>query len=116
MNNQKMKPVWRMNTGNGVPSDFKSRFLYMDGSLFFCDDVATMPDIYFSLEVDYSESDVSAYETNRTKAAKYEREECYVCGGKVWRKLKDWITKKPFKGVCIYCNGKGATWRKINGN
>ena len=106
------KPVWRINTGNGVPSDFKSGFLYMDGSLFFCNDVATMPEIYFSLEADYSESDVSAYETNRTKAAKFERVECEYCKGCGFVQNHLCVLELLFEHKkCLKCQGRGYVWK-----
>ena len=69
MTTKKLKPVWRMNTGNGVPSDLDEMFCYLDKmiernhhSLFYgCDD---------TFSINETESDIYAYQTTRVKEAK----------------------------------------------
>lgn len=73
------KPVWRVNTGNGVPSDFDGgSIVYMDGCLITSFGNSKDPE-YFVLTG--NDCNIAAYQTNRTKEAKYEKDACDECLG-----------------------------------
>lgn len=68
------KPVWRMNTGNGVPSDLGSFVLY---------EKATKADKVEGYHFNHDDKwliknymDIYAYKTTRTKPAKYRGVKC----------------------------------------
>lgn len=106
MSDQVMKPVWRMNTGRGVPSDFGGFVMYEnDGEAVKKQHLSTPSKTdHFSILRDGR--DITHYQTNRTKAAMYERKDCLVCDGKGW--FKSYATDYK-RGTCHCCNGKG--WR-----
>lgn len=97
------KQVWRMNSGAGVPSDAK-RF----GEVVFYggehDKLDSEPEEYY-WHIDECEPDIIAYETNRTREAKYERVECDVCFGRGDLELHSVLNTSA--DVCRKCNGKG---------
>lgn len=94
------KPVWRMNSGNPPPKDdslYPYKIACANGGISKA-----------SMCVDWSlqdqPDDVVAYQTNRTRKAKYERVECDVCRG------LGFSSKTPIFGLkimCLHCNGKG---------
>lgn len=96
----KQKPVWRMNTGRGVPSDLGGRILYSNGlevwtksGHWYCPDSWGL----------FSGVHIHAYQTTRTKAAKHERMECGVCDGDGFYLGENSRVER----TCKTCNGKG---------
>lgn len=69
--NTAMKPIWRMNTGNGVPSDYSFvNVLYQEGELYSDYDrirQVTKPCDWVIEEGHYN---IIAYQTTRTREAK----------------------------------------------
>lgn len=113
MNDQKLKPVWRMNTGNRVPVSFQdcSEVILTKDKNSVCRlsnmVKRTDPQGNAYLEVgQYWSEKAYAYQTTRTKAAKYERVMCKSCVG----------TGSNIFCDCSKCNGTGTVRRKINGN
>ncbi len=84
MNNQ--KPVWRMGNGFGV-SDA------LDNALFY-------------------HGNIVAYQTTRTKPAKYERVECFKCNNSRFKGLVFCGGYFEYK-KCPHCKGKGYRLERI---
>lgn len=100
-NNVTQKPVWRMNTGNGVPSDTKIHpvILFRDGKVTYSVSVAGK----WVWTLRGKSDDIAAYQTNRTKAANFERVMCESCTG----------TGSNIFCDCNKCNGTGRMVRRI---
>lgn len=107
-----MKPVWRMNTGNEVPSDLGDKIMHEGLEV----EIETTERLKHPLVwMKYGDgNNVIAYQTNRTKEAKYKRVECEGCDGLGFA--------TDFNGgeVTIYedetcpdCNGKGYQLERI---
>lgn len=65
----KMKPVWRLNLGKGIPNDLGSESMYCDGSVMPTSDIDRMMDGVWHIEgIDCL--DIYAYRTTRFKLAK----------------------------------------------
>lgn len=98
------KQVWRVNAGQGVPSDLGDGLLFGDGQLgALTGDFENNRNLWiFAAAVSHENLDITAYQTNRTRKAKYERVECMHCDG-----------HRDIVGVskCARCNGKG--WRLV---
>lgn len=96
----KRKPVWRVSTGNPPP---KNDSLYPYNII--CANGNTSK---ASMCVDFSfqdqPDDVVAYQTTRTREAKYKKVECLECDY-----FKDWLDCD-----CQHCNGKGYILKEIN--
>ena len=101
-----LKPVWRMNAGNGVPSDLGRQVLSIEGVIYCPAEQNRLKNksIWEHDQVNKVKPFVYAYQTNRTKAAKYERKDCLFCSVV---DLSDGV-------VCSDCSGKGYTLEKIN--
>ncbi len=93
----KQKPVWRVSIGNPPPKDdslYPYKIACANGNISKA-----------SMCVDWSlqdqPDDVVAYQTTRTKPAKYERIDCGECDG-----TESW--NQVIGGTnCTNCNGKG---------
>lgn len=100
----KQKPVWRMNTGRGVPSDLGSDFIFGDGEPKGRSPLAVS--CVWDLKGDMM--DIIAYQTTRTKAPKFERVECDCClctGNELGIEVESGgIIQYGTK--CPHCNGK----------
>lgn len=75
----KRKPVWKVNTGNGVPSDLGGVVVDFSGAIYDSLSHDTLTDKkywnwYYSVR-----PVISAYQTTRTREAKYEKVECGYC-------------------------------------
>lgn len=101
----KQKPVWRMNTGNGVPSDYAGGKIFHSFSGLMKGGQAFFYHSYLR-DIDMDGRDVIAYQTNRTKAAKYERVDCDCDEGTIH-------LKGGYHTKCGLCNGKGYTLEAI---
>jgi len=122
----RLKPVWRINTGNGVPSDAASnpKVLFLCGWL----SRGITPAEDWDWLGSGSATSIKAYETNRTKPAKYDRVVCGACCGlgdvifyelKLDAKLPVVISEVDMKPLrykdyqtetirkCPHCNGTG---------
>lgn len=101
----KQKPVWRMNTGRGVPSDLQSYLIDKSGIKYFAYGEFRDDDNLWTLETEFCGSDVAAYKTTRTKAAKYGRMECGCKDGVFYMPSIEGGYYEPHP--CDKCNGKG---------
>lgn len=103
----KQKPVWRMNTGCGVPSDVTRRpkVLFSGGIL---GGFASASHLEWS-NPDIINNIVVAYQTNRTKAAKYELVDCEECLGGYEGSFDPSGAMGYMQSTnkCKNCNGKG---------
>lgn len=114
MSELKMKPVWRKNTGNGVPSDFGG--------------ITYIPDSCISIDGTHSNYlksehwifkgylDIYAYQTTRTREAKTFKVDCEDCMGS--GKEIDWADENclPIEDTfCQTCEGKGHYMELIDG-
>ena len=88
---RKNKPVWRLNTGDGVPSDLKFKIISKTLRFGHASEAHKSNDDFWILNGE-DELTVYAYETNRTREAKYEQVECKEC------------INNQFKGL-VYCGG-----------
>lgn len=105
-----LKPVWRMNKGRGVPSDFESPSKILTRKQYGVSVItnAQTPAETWAWDSFYLRSPViSAYQTNRTKAAKFEQVECDSCDEGTWYISGGYHTK------CQQCNGTGRMVRRI---
>lgn len=67
MSDKQEKPVWRLNTGNGVPSDFFRSVILCDGGVMdWCQSFSSK-----EFAIIKGSLNIAAYETNRTRKAKY---------------------------------------------
>lgn len=66
------KPVWRMNTGRDIPIDLGGKIIYGDGEVLQAD-LIDIGLIEIWLLDDIVNLNVIAYETTRTKPAKYRK-------------------------------------------
>lgn len=105
MSKQIMKPVWRVNSGNGVPSDLGKKVMFTDGVLSEPWDSDFTDNRQWKL-TDNNPANYSAYQTTRTKAAKYKRVECREC----W---DGWYYEDGMEKPCYRCNEKGYTLEAI---
>ncbi len=115
MNNQ--KPVWRMNTGNGVPSDLGDEALFTDIST--CKTEVSMIEGYISYIRRHNEvwdiyeiAPITAYQTTRTKKTKYEQVECFKCNDSRFKGLVFCGGYFEYR-KCPNCNGKGYRLERI---
>lgn len=94
------KPVWRLNTGRGVPSDRagESAVLYARGVL-----SETGYNNYNWSLVDEDCYPIVAYQTTRTRRAKYEK--CHCCNGEGF--FRGFLFIDGLLERCAYCNGSG---------
>lgn len=101
------KPVWRVNTVDGVPSDFGDVVLTDDGLV---SSYSSSVSFIGFRRVEYGDY-VEAYQTSRTKAAKYENVECKSCFGEGCQLGSDIESGGIVRcgATCPYCNGKGHT-------
>lgn len=111
MSNQ--KPVWRMNSGAGVPSDLGGFVLYEGAAK-----SEKVQGYHFNHNDKWlikNYMDIAAYQTTRTKAARYERVECAYCCGTGHDGWLDTAVDKfiEYIDICQHCNGKGYTLEKI---
>lgn len=99
----KRKPVWRVNTGNGVPSDLGGEVLYMDGLVLVATECTRTEAAMWAI-FEGSNASLAAYETTRTREAKYEKVECGYCEGDgvLYHEEESNNNLK-----CYCCNGKG---------
>lgn len=109
--NVRVKPVWRLNQGGGVPSDLGKLNMYEDGQI-----SGLFPTKYTnnSLWVLGGGSDIIAYETTRTKVGKYGRVGCDSCNasGKELRfNFRGKLIETEIN--CTICNGHGHTGELI---
>lgn len=110
----KMKPVWRMNTEEKVPSDLGSRIL-VSGESF--SEGSSLHHVKNHIRRDsevWNKSDIIpiiAYQTNRTKKAKYQKVDCRSCKGE-GKKVVNHLTC-PALTVCARCKGLGHAWELI---
>jgi hypothetical protein len=103
------KPVWRMNTGNGVPSDLGDYFIFKSGDIreINKNNRARLSSLSMFVNAGCA-LDIVAYQTTRTREAKYERVRCKCCGG--IGVLPEPIKTGDFTSIfCYTCNGKGHT-------
>lgn len=105
-----LKPVWRMNTGDVVPSDLGDKILFTDLTVRSGIPKSWMEFFYWELSPYETDLRFYAYETNRTKAAKYERVECCECKGMgaSFRTIRQELTE------CRNCDGMGYTMELKN--
>lgn len=99
------KPVWRVNSGAGVPSDLGDMIMFANGALskpWFADFIADGQWFLTGKPSDYA-----AYQTNRTRKAKYERVECGECD------YTGVICNYSDEVECPYCYGKGYILKPI---
>jgi DnaJ-class molecular chaperone len=96
-----LKPVWRMNTGNGIPSDLGCEvFISEFGVRQFTD----LKDECYWVKKD-KDINIDFYQTNQSKATKFERVECGECKGMgaSFRAIRQDLTE------CRDCHGRGYT-------
>lgn len=96
--NVRVKPVWRLNQGGGVPSDMKFNMLSASMRSGHLSVAHSKIDSYWSLN-ELKPLRVYAYETTRTKVGKYGWVDCKVCEG----------TGHIWVDYCDNCNGQGNT-------
>jgi hypothetical protein len=84
------KPVWRIETENKQGME-----------------AVYIPDVLPDVVLLSHSADVYAYQTTRTKAAKYRRVECDWCVNGYE------LTGISTCDICRKCNGRGAYWEKI---
>lgn len=65
------KPVWRLNTGKGVPSDLGGQAMYFNGEISTIDIEDRLSSWLRTIESQYNSDDIYAYQTNRTKGSKH---------------------------------------------
>lgn len=96
------KPVWRMNSGLGVPSDSHTSLevLFDNGAIRH---MRMSPELYH-WGLDMPECYIAAYKTNRTRKAKYESIPCPFCVGLSALILR---VNGDHVNYCPHCNGKG---------
>lgn len=110
----KLKPVWRMNRGEGVPSDLGGSSMYFDGEVLdvypFDRDNSMIWDI-----IDRDSNEMCAYQTTRTRAAKFERVKCDDCHGygEVIHEYRGPTRYHQFTETCNKCSGTGRMTRRI---
>lgn len=111
----KMKPVWRMNTEEKVPSDLGDYVAHFGGLV--CNGSVTIlaTESYIRKYNFHWQNDdimpVIAYQTNRTKKAKYQKVRCDLCLGRGKH-----FDPNPERGndlICPTCQGHGHTWELI---
>jgi hypothetical protein len=106
--NNKEKPVWRINTGAGVPSDLGDEVVLKSGKHRKTRDhnfgVGDLRDGRW--DKTGIGSDIYAYQTTRTKAAKYHRVQCDWCVSGYE------LTGISTCDVCRKCNGHGFYWER----
>ena len=103
----KQKPVWRMNAGQVVPSDLGGKFITANGYIKdIRQDNMQLLDRLGIFIIDGCALDIYAYQTNRVKAAKFEREHCWPCDGFGYLKHRG-------LDCCPNCNGTGLMARRI---
>ena len=97
------KPVWRVNTGNGVPSDLGNLIVYGDGVI-VPNDRDYSSNIFLWEPNDFKCCNIAIYQTTRTRKAKYEKVECGYCkgAGVLYHEEESNDNLK-----CYCCNGKG---------
>ena len=66
---KRMKPVWRLNTGKGVPSDYEKEVY--PKCVIECCGILALGRLDFLWSLSRINLSVYAYETTRTKEAKY---------------------------------------------
>lgn len=106
-----MKPVWRMNTGSGVPGDYSFlNLLFQEGELYSDWDRTRQmhePEDWV-IKDGHNNIIAYAYQTKRTKPAKYEKVECGNC-------INGWaMTGIDSIEPCSECKGTGHIWKPIN--
>lgn len=99
-----LKPVWRVNMGIEPKDSFGMAFVRGEEEP-HGDEGWTWN---WELEPDFDEP-VIAYQTTRTKAAKYRDIECKSCEGEGRR----FGEKGILEGDCQHCSGKGHNLEKI---
>ena len=108
MSDKVMKEVWRVNNNNGVPSDLGGFVFYLDGWKGWPLESAIKFDDCWRVDGKASR-EIYAYQTNRTREAKYELVDCDKCYGTGDYKSSD--GRKSYR--CPSCNGKGHTLEPI---
>lgn len=112
-NKELLKPVWRVNTGQGVPSDLGDFSMYRDLNILGTSGLDRKIDrVWFTRGNDL---DIIAYQTTRTRKAKYERVGCTECEGKGRETVYDIEVHVEYRtrNKCPHCNGKGYTLEAI---
>jgi hypothetical protein len=101
-----MKPVWRLNTGNGVPSDLDmcGEVSIVSGKIRPVRNRKGFGDTEPSRWELMGSSDIYAYRTTRTREAKYEMIDCDCCSGGYLQS-----TKGDRFLECWDCRGFGVT-------
>jgi len=107
---KKMKPVWRMNTGKGVPEDLGEWVVYeKNQNATPVKSVHLLPYVWhpeaFSRNKRHLRK-IYAYETARTKEAKYRMTACEC----VLQLSKCGISENM---ICLKCKGKGMVREQI---
>jgi len=115
MSDKTMKPVWRQNIGEGVPSDFNppSKILSrrQDGICIIIN--AHTPAKTWAWDSFYLNSPtIAAYQTTRTKEAKCKHIDCIECTGNRFKGLVYCGGYFEYR-KCPSCNGKGYTRKLI---
>lgn len=100
------KTVWRVNKGGGVPIDFKAGVFMFDGVKRFSK-IYAIDDVLWTIESEPSSYCIYAYETNRTREAKYTRVECEYC------ESKGLIFIEYLYSTCTNCHMRGYIWEAI---
>jgi hypothetical protein len=100
------KPVWRMNTGSGVPKDYNGLAYTPKGSKKM-DDFPNNWSRDRLWTLNGHREDIYAYQTNRNRQSKFHRVQCDWCVNGYE------LTGISTCDVCRKCEGHGFYWERI---